>query len=486
MFFYRSGVLASALFGKGGKQTRKNLDEGSEMGKLYKEMLDFFDGDEKTFEAKLREKYDLLLLGGELGARWVTLSSHMFGGDKPLTRKDLSGYMLDLYKQLLSEHIQDRFGNEDDFVKRLERRYKRLVDAGKKGGEKAGRWCTLASFMFGDNKHLTRDDLKDNNFMKNLYVQLLKDYDGDEDKFVEKLEKRYNSLVEAGEKAGQLAKLASAFAGTSPPYTQSELSTDMKSLYASFLSEFIDDEENADELDFKRYLKRKYASMVKCGSWGTLASALFGGDGVDKTRDDLVDGSELANLYDELLRNNGGDDADLMIRLREKYDSLVKGGKAGAEWVSSIVKQRECFPHIDDFGEFLEAVLTLEEDGTLSSTDKKMFTRFGNTLKSSNALSKYLDSEGSLPQSNCQELYQSLETILAEGFDLSTNQRGIGSFVDHRWIQFLERHKKVPGIKNLSEFRTGQQVGTYVASHGLALVDNAPMQTKKTKKKVVW
>lgn len=122
--------------------------------------------------------------------------------------------------------------------------------------------------------------------------------------------------------------------------------------------------------------------------------------------------------------------------------------------------------------------------GGNSESLNAMFARFGNTLKSSYALSKCLDNDGSLPQSNCQELYQSLETIFAEGFDLSTNQRGIGSFVDNRWQQFLERHKQVPGIKDLSGFRKGQQVSTYAASHGLALVDNAPMQTKK--KKVVW
>ena len=276
---------------------------------------------------------------------------------------------------------------------------------------------TLASALFGKGKR----DLDDE--MTTLYEQMLDFVGGNSESLNAMLSEKYDSLV----LGGNWNKLASAFAGTSPPYTQSELSTDMKSLYASYLSEFIDDEEDVDELDFKRFLKRKYASLVKCGE---------------------------------------------------------KGGRAGTEWVSSIVTQRKCFPHIDDFGEFLQAVLTLEEDGTLSPKDEKMFARFGNTLKSSYALSKCLDNDGSLPQSNCQELYQSLETIFAEGFDLSTNQRGIGSFVDNRWQQFLERHKQVPGIKDLSEFRKGQQVSTYAASHGLALVDNAPMQTKK--KKVVW
>ena len=203
---------------------------------------------------------------------------------------------------------------------------------------------------------------------------------------------------------------------------------------------------------------------------GTLASALFGKGG-KQTGKNLDEGSEMGKLYKEMLDFVGGDEKTFEAKLREKYDSL----RAGTEWVSSIVKQRKCFPHIDDFGEFLQAVLTLEEDGTLSPKDEKMFARFGNTLKSSYALSKCLDNDGSLPQSNCQELYQSLETIFAEGFDLSTNQRGIGSFVDNRWQQFLERHKQVPGIKDLSEFRKGQQVSTYAASHGLALVDNAPI-----------
>jgi len=216
---------------------------------------------------------------------------------------------------------------------------------------------------------------------------------------------------------------------------------------------------------------------------GTLASALFGKGG-KQTGKNLDEGSEMGKLYKEMLDFVGGDEKTFEAKLREKYDSL----RAGTEWVSSIVKQRGCFPHIDDFGQFLQAVLTLEEDGTMSSKDEKMFARFGNTLKSSYALSKYLDSEDSLPQSECQGLYQSLKEIFAEGFDTSTDKEGIGHYVNRRWNEFLERHKEINGIDGLSEFRRGQQDvnnvnvsrPTYAVQHDLAPVVNAPMKKKNT------
>ena len=104
LFFFECGTLASAVFGGnppllGDQWASMREKPGSlnkEVSDLYDKLLGFRRGADETinhqkFLALLKEKYDSLVLGGELGGRWVTLSSYMFGGDKHLTRDDLSG-----------------------------------------------------------------------------------------------------------------------------------------------------------------------------------------------------------------------------------------------------------------------------------------------------------------------------------------------------------------------------------------------------------
>ena len=215
LFFYECGTLASMLYGgnspllgdQWASMDEKPAGLNKEGSELYDKLFGFRKGADETmnhqkFLALLKEKYDSLVLGGELAAQWVTLSSHMFGGDKHLTRKDLSGSeMEELYKILLEEHVSEGYGDEDDFVKRLERRYK--------------------------------------------------------------------SLVAAGEKGGSWGKLASAFAGTSPPFSRQHLREDMATLYKELLDKYTSDG-MSNEQDFQKYLKSIY------NRWGGNKSELRG------------------------------------------------------------------------------------------------------------------------------------------------------------------------------------------------------------------
>lgn len=108
---------------------------------------------------------------------------------------------------------------------------------------------TLASFLFGKGEGL-EDDIE----MNMLYEEMLECVGGDSDSFEKMLSAKYDSMV----KGGSWAKLASAFAGTSPPFTRSELNSDMETSYASLLTEFIGGDTEVDEQDFIKHLRGIY------------------------------------------------------------------------------------------------------------------------------------------------------------------------------------------------------------------------------------
>jgi len=138
---------------------------------------------------------------------------------------------------------------------------------------------TLASLLFGGDPPLLGDQWASmhekpgslNKEVSDLYDKLLGFRRGADEtinhqKFLALLKEKYDSMV----KGGSWNKLASAFAGTSPPYTRSKLGSDMESVYVMLLGEFIGKEEDVDELDFKKYLKSIY------NRWGGNKSELRG------------------------------------------------------------------------------------------------------------------------------------------------------------------------------------------------------------------
>jgi len=220
----------------------------------------------------------------------------------------------------------------------------------------------LASAMFGKGKEGLEEE------MATLYDQMLHFVGGDKASFDAMLREKYDSL----EKGGNWNKLASAFAATSPPYTRSKLGSDMESVYASLLKEYISDNDDVDEHDFNKDLK-------------------------------------------------------------DRYNSSVTRGK------SMFENRLGVFKWIDDFNDLLHNVLTSEEDVTLSAEDEEKYSSMMHTYNSIGIVVQ-------VDASNVAEKYNEIEEILS--LDVSKKikyERWRVLFLKLEKDEMIERFHKLSG-----------------------------------------
>ena len=219
---------------------------------------------------------------------------------------------------------------------------------------------TLASMLYGGNPPLLGDQWASmrekpgslNKEESELYDKLLGFRKGADEtmnhqKFLVLLKEKYDSLVLGGELGGRWPKLASAFAGTSPPFSRQHLREDMATLYEELLGEYTDDVLN--EQDFQKYLKSIY------NRWGGNKSELRG---VFKWMDDFND------LLHKVLTSE--EDVTLSTEDEEKYTSMMHTYNS-----IGIVVQVDASNVSEKYNE-IEEILSLDV-----STDTK-YTRWRN------------------------------------------------------------------------------------------------------------
>ena len=132
-----------------------------------------------------------------------TLSSFLFSGNgNSKTRQDMENgsEMASLFDEMLEYHNQ-KYDQVDDtmFMQKLKDKYDSMV----LGGEKGGRWCTLASAFAATSPPWCRSGLTGE--MESLFATLLDEDGGDVVDFCSRLKDRYNSMKESGQRLGQHA-----------------------------------------------------------------------------------------------------------------------------------------------------------------------------------------------------------------------------------------------------------------------------------------
>ena len=249
------------------------------------------------------------------------------------------------------------------------------------------------------------------------------------DEFYAKLKKVYYNTC--------WQSLASAMFGNGPKKCFDNLEQEYKDVYSVLLGNM----KVQNVTIFEAKLEGVYDGCVKGGtkggSWGTLASAMFGG-GEKNSYDDLS--NIMQGLYDEL---KGETDEEVFeAKVRGVYDGRVKGGTTSG--TTSFFLRKGAFKWLDGFGDILDSIFSNEDDVELSIEDEAKYSRFRHSFEAALILKEGLDKSGELIVSEAQRVFTEIDKVFEK--DYATGGKIKDDKRNQRWRKFFPRFDKVTGI----------------------------------------
>ena len=262
--------------------------------------------------------------------------------------------------------------------------------------------------------------------------ELLGDNPSEDDKteFYTKLKKVYYNTC--------WQSLASAMFGNGPKKCFDNLEQEYKDVYSVLLGNM----KVQNVTIFEAKLEGVYDGCVKGGtkggSWGTLASAMFG-DGEEMSRKDLSD--IMQDLFDEL---KGTTSEEVFVaKVKKVYDSSVKGGTTSG--TTSFFLRKGAFKWLDGFGDILDSIFSNEDDVELSIEDEAKYSRFRHSFEAALILKEGLDKSGELIVSEAQRVFTEIDKVFEK--DYATGEKiADKTKKSTRWTRFFTRFEKLTGI----------------------------------------